>query len=356
MKPTQRFGLPSPRTVGEIALHALPVRLDRDVLYLWATFRLRYRPVKMALLLATLGALCWLWQWAGGEWGAPWLSRRVAMLQPGRVQTVLGRTATAVFSSLNFLSCVTIAILARSIRSLIKEGHIESILMTPRRIRPSALYYALATRYLPLAFVAVLVIYLDPAQTPFARMPFVAPAFGAPPAVPVVEPDHPLHQRLWSDYRRHRDAFDRMDAQYDRQLADPWTVRWPLVHELSILLFCPANLFMDLAISFWIFMRMRLTMPTTVAAIVVVGVVSPVLLMSIHEWILTQFAGAPVFQGLRSAQSVQHHRLIANSMHYFSTSILSVVAGWALLADLDARWLRRVRSATLDPVFIRQLD
>lgn len=359
--PRTLASMPRPGRLGPLALlgvafHSLPVRLRHDVAYLWATFRLRQRPLKMLLLLCILGGLCWVWQWAGYKWGQKWLDGYVGMLNPGAVQSVLRKTASALFSSLNFLSCVTIVIIARSLRRLAREGHLEALMMTPRLFRPSALFYALTTRYIPLAFVAILVIYVDPVQSPFNRFPFVAAQIPPPPPAPTVPATTPAGREAMRRYglalRRH----DQQSARYDEIYADPGVILWPACYELSIYLFCTTNLFLDLSISFWIFSRRRISLPTTVVAVVVVGLLSPILLMTINERVFTAAAESPSMQWLRDSVSRPFLSLAAASIHYTICSLVSVAAGWLLLFDLDRRWLRDLRDMRRDPVLLRTMD
>jgi hypothetical protein len=310
---------------------AMPIRLRRDVLYLWATFRLRYRPFKMLALILFLGLFCAVYQWAGIKYGEPRLLQIISAIRDVKLHRVLTFTSSAIFSSLNFLSCVGIVIMARSLRHLLKQGHIENLQLVPRRLRPSALFYAIATRYLPLAFVAILVIYLspEPRVNPFTRFPFIVP--GAQPAPPEMAP-----------------------------------LYWAALHQLSILLFCPANLFMDLAIAFWLFNRFRVSWPTTIGAVLIIGLVSPILLMyinnEIQEYVITGLNNnTGIFNTWSNSIGTGPYRYISFSdishvAHYTSTAFASVLLALLALGNLNFRWRRIEGSETKDPVLLKPLD
>ena len=379
---------------------ALPFGLSHDILYLWATFRLRRRPIKILTLLMTLGLLCFAWEWAGHLWVRPWLLQVLAPIRSFNIQrlinavplpllsflkvvlyfsiviaalwvafrlrsrairligwfvlllafytgwrwagyewflrmttvdlkTVFLWTSSAIFSSLNILSCLSIFVMAQTLRRLLKEGHMEMLLLVPARVRPSALFYATCLRYVPLAFVAILVLYLDPRPppdglSPFQRFPFVT----------------------------------------QRAPMDLGVVYWAEIRELSIFFFCPTNLFMDLALAYWLFSRWRVTYPATVAAVFVIGLVTPIVLMWVHEliriyvddqiWASTGLLSRIVRDSLARAPDPDTVRTIADSLHYFVTGLISAGIGFAALMDLDARWARILRSPTKDPVLIKQ--
>lgn len=307
---------------------ALPVGLNHDILYLWATFRLRHRPIKMLGLLVILGAACYVWEWIGQERIVPVLLQNLAVLPPGFMRETLMSTSRAIFSSLNILSCITICIMARTLRHLLKEGHMESLMLVPARIRPSSLFYAVSTRYAPLAFVAILVIYLDPKRSPFTHYPFQV----MPP-----------------------------------QMASPsmWPLYWAGLRELAVALYCTLNLYSDLAMSYWLLCRFRVTYPTTIWAVIVIGVLSPIGLMAVHEWIgeyvrTNIWRGTGIFGLFTTAAFVPQDpntvENIAGTIHYSVTGILSGISGYVALADLDGRWYRVLRSKRRDPVMIRPLD
>ena len=402
------------------ALLALPLGLRRDILYLWATVRLRSHPVKMLAGLTTLGVFCFAWQWAGAEyalqplyaalqpvqsiflnelyskispawrtglfwglvgaaavglyfigrfaWRAPrqavgvavgiaafvllwrWLSpfelRKLAMVE---LKLIFTQAAQAVFSSLNILSSISIFILAKTLRSLTRQNQLEALLMTPAPVRPSALFYALSTRYLPLALVAVMVIYLDPRDSPFKAYPFYIPPVGAmtapgpapgpapapPPGAPVVLPDLP---------------------------ASLGPLGWAAAREFSVIFFCMANLFMDLAIAYWLFSRRRPSYPVVLAAVVVIGFVTPVGLMWLHQ-LIHRWVGDQLLSGLGPVYwivmkfdvlpDIETERLIGDSAHYLLTGVGSLALAFVLLWDLEARWRRILRSPKRDPVLIR---
>lgn len=310
---------------------ALPIFLRRDMLYLWATFRLRYRPWKMLALIAILGVVCGLWQWAGVKYGSPRIQPLINPIQIVKVQMVLRQTAQAIFSSLNILSCIGIVIMARSLRHLLKQGHIEMLQLVPGRLRPSALYYAIATRYLPLAFVAILVIYIsrDVSVNPFLRFPFIATGPQPPPG-------------------------------------DMSAIFWAGMHQLSIWLFCPTNLFMDLAIAFWLFNRFRVSWPTTMIAVVAIGLISPIFLMHILTEVseyVREHINMRIGIFARIADSIppspiryETIRDIEHAAHYLLTSIISVVLGLLALGNLNDRWYRTEHSEKKDPVLLKPID
>lgn len=317
---------------------ALPIGLRRDILYLWATFRLRHRPVKMIAWIVTLGVVCAAINWAGLRWAMPRVQSLVGQINQSSlfqnewlrlVPNLLSRTTSAMFSSLNVLSFISILIMARTLRHLIRQQHLEMLQLVPGSFRPSALYYAVASRYFPLAFVAVLIIYLypSPAINPLHHAPFV--------------PMRPEVTSLWPLY-------------------------WASIRELSVLTFCPTNLFLDLAIAFWFFIRFRLTWTTVFAAAFFVSFVTPFFLMGIHEWIVdavTTEIRVPggVFQSISETipRGQMYSKTVYNfaaSVHYFATSILSVGLALLILGHLDSRWRRIVQSDTRDPVLIRAMD
>lgn len=301
--------------------------LRRDLLYLWATFRMRNRPLKMVGMLVSLGALCWMWQWAGTEWAEPYFRKYYAGLGPGFAQEVAKRTVRAIFSTLNFLSCVSIFIMGRTLRSILKEGHLEMLLLTPRHLYPSALFYAVCTRYLPLAFIAVLVIFIDPQGSPFLTKPFT----------------FPLRDPLPVDGR---------------------PLVWAGGHLLSILYFCPANLFMDLAMAYWWMSRWKVSYPTIGVAVLLIGVVSPVLLVSLYG-VVDQMVYARVIQegglladwarGSSGALASSTVRDMTASIRYTSIATVSIFLGLVALWNLDRRWNKAINSPQVDPIMLRPI-
>ena len=306
---------------------SLPVRLGRDSLYLWSTFRLRRRPFKMMVLIAFLGAFCWAWQWMGIEWATPRIDDGLDPLEDGFIKSVLTNTSRAVLSSLNLLSCIAILIMARSLRMLLKEGHLEALTLTPTPYRPSALFYAISTRYLPLALVAILVIYTHPTESPFDMQPFVLG--------PTDNPD----------------------------ILDSWVLYWAGIREESTLLFCVTNLFMDMALAYWLFSRWRITTASTIAAVVVIGLVTPILNMAAFEWVyeyvlekILLSEGIFDFFVRQFSMPIPHYTEfdMAWTSHYLPMSVISLLIGLMLLTDLEFRWYRILHSAVRDPVMIKQ--
>lgn len=303
------------------------MRLHGDLLYLWATFRMRHRPLKMLAMLVSLGALCWIWQWVGTEWAEPYFRRFYAGLGRGFGRQVAERTVRAIFSTLNFLSCVSILIMGRTLRSVLREGHLEMLLLTPRRLYPSALFYAVCARYLPLAFIAVLVIFIDPTGSPFLMKPFAFPV-GDP--LPV----------------------------------DGRPLVWAGGHLLAILYFCPANLFMDLSIAYWWVSRWKVSYPTIVVAMVLIGVVSPILLVSLYG-VVDQMVYERVIQegGLLADWARGSSGMLASStlgdmmatIRYGSIATVSILLGLFALWNLDRRWAKAINSPKVDPVMLRPI-
>lgn len=317
---------------------ALPIGLRGDILYLWATFRLRHRPLKMIGWIITLGAVCAAINWAGLRWARPQVMTLVGQINQSslfksgwlsHLPGLLSVTTTAMFSSLNVLSFISIIIMARTLRHLIRQQHLEMLQLVPGSFRPSALYYAVASRYIPLAFVAVLIIYLYPSPVinPMLHAPFV--------------PMRPEVISLWPLY-------------------------WASIRELSVLTFCPTNLFLDLAIAFWFFNQFRLTWTTVFAAAFFVSFVTPFFLMGIHEWIVdavTTEIRVPGGALQAVAETIPRDQMysktvynFAASVHYFATSILSVGLALLILGHLDSRWRRIVQSGTRDPILIKAMD
>gem|GEM_PF-4312481 len=312
---------------ARVSLGALPFGLRRDILYLWATFRLRNRPLKMCFFIVLLGGVIFAWQWIGRQWLEPRLLQAIAPIRYAQVKDILIRTAGAIFSATNILSCIAIFIMAWTLRRLLKEGHIENLLLAPRIVRPSSLYYALASRYLPLSLVALLIIYLDRDRSPFSLPPFNLPPEDASP--------------------------------------DLWNVYWAGFSQASIAFFAVTNLFMDMSLAYWIFVRWRVTYPTAAAAMIFVGLVTPIGLMWLYRAVDQR-----VTEGLRLSTGVYArineafalpppyytlHR-IAETFHYTAAGLVSVLIGLLVLWNLDARWFRMVRNVRVDPVLLKKID
>ncbi|MBI3735194.1 hypothetical protein HY256_01620 [Candidatus Sumerlaeota bacterium] len=290
------------------ALRIFPIGLREDVLYLWASFRLRRKPLKVMSWVAMLGLICYGISWAGTGWLYLPMSGWISQLQRGDLRDVLHATAGAIFSSLNILSCLSIIIIWLSMRKLMREGHLEALMLTPRRFRPSALHYAIATRYLPLAFLALLVEYLNPTRTPFRHYPF-----GGNFAEPL--PDGAL---LWAAYA-----------------------------QLSILIFCVTNLFADLTVGFWAFCRFSVSYLTLILALLFVGIAEPILLM----WLKQSLEASHPF--IFNINSMSYGDRL-NVLHYGWSSAISVAVTVVLLFDADLRWSRILRSRRRDPILLRR--
>lgn len=312
----------------------LPFRVGSDLLYRWSTLRIRRRPLKMFALIITLGAFCWFLQWAGINHVEPRIRRWMMPVTGGALQTSVLRSLGALFSSLNILSCSSIVIMGGTLRHLARDGHMDMLMLAPGRFRPSALYYGIAMRYMPLTLIVLLINFVDPRTTPFGRPPF---EFGNEP-VPLT------HLPLI----------------------------WAALHQAAITFFCPANLFMDLAIAYWLMVRFRPSYLVTAIAVMLVGFLSPVVLVGLYDSIdqevfrrarlgsglLAQWArgpaawpngqvlqnGGPFFYTIRDMQAF---------FHYGLTALASSTFGLFLLANLDSMWRKRQDSATEDPVLIR---
>lgn len=314
-------------------LGAGPFGLRSDLLYLWATFRLRYRPIKMLFIITALGLACAAWEYLGRQYITP---RLLVILNPIKVQrlhTVLASTAQAMFSSLNILSCISVFIIARTLRHLLKQGHLEMLQLVPARIRPSALFYAVSTRYVPLAFAAILVIYLDkdPRANPFKRPPFLP--LPSPQPAP----------------------------------GDMWPVYWAGVLEVTVYLFCVTNLYMDMVIGFWFFNRFRVSYPTIMVAVIVIGILEPIVLMYINDIVIDHIEREITLEqrGIFGdiARTIKPSQMsyitvqdVAISFHYFITSVLSGALGLLLLGNLDDRWDRMQLSEKKDPILLKPID
>lgn len=308
------------------AIPGFPIRLHGDLLYQWATLRLRRRPLKMALWILALGLFCWAWQWAGHRWFDARLRMWLIPVTGGLLQGIVLRTSGALFSALNMLSCVSIVIMAATLRHLVRDGCMDELTLVPRRFRPSALFYGIALRYLPLAFVVVLILFVEPKSTPFNGPPF---HFGNQ------EPPDSMLPLVWS-----------------------------AMHLLSIAFFCPANLFMDLALSYWLMVRFRPSHATTALAVVVIGLLSPMVLVSAYDLIDEQ-VHRQVMEGTRLMaywQATPHDyprpysyalRDMQGFFHYGLTGVVSIALALLALANLDSMWARMQRSPDVDPVLIR---
>jgi len=310
-----RFILNFVRTFLLAIPFAMPVGLRRDVLYMWASFRLRRRPIKTFLWVIAIGLLCWTGQYFGLKYGHGFLISLIRQMPATDFKQVLGGVASAIFSSLNILSCISIVVIFTTLKHLLVEGHFEMIVLTPNRIRPSALFYAVGTRYFPLTLMALLLIYLHPLRTPFQQFPFKA------------SPNP-------------NDEIELMQK--------PWVLYWPAIRELSLLLFCAFNVFMDLTFAFWMFVRFRVTYLTLAITEIIVGVLEPVgiiwcdLMIDRHSRFFNYMN--PYTRGS-----------ITGTRHYLGNAIASFFIAWFLLADLDARWKRRVLSGK-DPVLMKGVD
>jgi hypothetical protein len=120
---------------------------------------------------------------------------------------------------------------------------------------------------------------------------------------------------------------------------------------------------MDLALAYWLFSRIRLTFSALGLAVAIVGLVSPFLLMELlyRIWhaqrellpevqrIVEQYgAGAPLPDITRV--SADH---ILTTVHYGTAALGSGLIAWALLAELNLRWLRIQTSPDRDPILLR---
>lgn len=288
----------------------------------------------MFSLIVALGAFCWFLQWVGIHHLEPRIRGWLMPVTGSAMQLGFLRSLGALFSSLNILSCSSIVIMGGTLRHLARDGHMDMLMLTPGRFRPSALYYGLAMRYMPLTLVVLLINFADPRSSPFLRPPF---EFANEP-VPLT------HLPLV----------------------------WAGLHQAAITFFCPANLFMDLAIAYWLMVRFRPSYLVTALAVMIVGFFSPMILVSLYESIDREiFERARMGSGLLaqwvrgpavwpSGQTLQNAgpfyytiRDMQAFFHYALTGAASVALGLFMLANLDTMWRKRQDSRVEDPVLIR---
>jgi hypothetical protein len=182
-------------------------------------------------------------------------------------------------------------------------------------------------RYVPLAFVVLLILFLDPRTSPFRSPPFEFSPNAIPPST--------LHPLVWAG-----------------------------LHQAAIGFFCPVNVFMDLALAFWLMVRFRPSHLTIAVSVVVIGLISPLVLVSAYD-----FIDAEVFRRLRMndgwlalwLNGPDHPRPfysyairdMQGFFHYGITGLASLFLGLLALANLDAMWRRIQDSPDLDPILIR---
>jgi hypothetical protein len=315
-------------------LPGFPIRVRSDLLYRWSTLRIRRRPVKMFAMILTLGAFCWFAQWVGIHYLEPRIRGQMIPVTGGYVQGLLLRSLGALFSSLNILSCSSIVIMGGTLRHLAGAGHMEALMLAPGRFRPSALYYGLAMRYMPLTLIVLLINFADARTSPFTSPPF---EFANEP-VPIT----------------------------------PLPLLWAGLHQAAIIVFCPANLFMDLAIAYWLMIRFRPSYLVTAFAVLIVGFVSPLVLVSIYDTIdeeifrRARMGAGPLAEWVRGPVVWPSGQLQANAgpfiyalrdmqsfFHYSITAAGSVALGLLALANLDSVWRKQQDSTHKDPVLIR---
>ncbi len=287
-------------------INVLPFGLQGDILYLWASFRLRSRPLQVVVWVALLGLATYAISHYGQIYIVPSLINGASSIPWREARQVLLLAAGALFSSLNILATLSLVWIWRGLRRLDSEGHLESLQMVPVRLRPSPLFYAMATRYLPLSFMAILVEYLSPTRSPFRDYPFV---------------DYP----------------NPIPAE---------AIYWAAAQQVSILAYCTVNLMADLALGFWLFCRVSLSYSTLIFALVCVGVIEPVVVMTLQRWLDVRFTIPYSVYG-------EMYGLVATSRFYFSGAAISLVVWLILLGELERHWGRLLRSPRFDPILLR---
>jgi len=214
--------------------------------------------------------------------------------------------------------------MAHSVRTLANKSQLDLLQLIPAKLRPSSLFYALCFRYLPLAWVAVLIIYLDPVWSPFEHPPFKGGGNSAD--------------------------------------VGGGTIVWAGVHQLALILFCPANLFMDLAVSYWLLFRIRANVSVAMLGLVLMGLVSPIGLVWFYDGIDSWVADAlwrsdlglwPRIRGSVGFSNPWALNHIQSTFHYGLGALGCALVGFVALADLNFRWVRRQKSTKRDPEFVR---
>jgi hypothetical protein len=287
----------------------------------------------MLFWLAALGAICWIWDWAGLKYALPHVQTLIADPEiSGWMRNFLSNFAVASLSSLNFLSCVSIYFIAQTMRSLIRQGHLEQLTLVPGTFRPATFFYAMSSRFAPLALIAVIVLYLSD-ESPFHSPPF--------------------------DYS----ASAGVSAQeIERHMSTAWTLGWAGLRELGVVLFCFSNLFVDLAAAFWIFCVWRVSFAAMLTSIVAVGLGSPILIAWFYAWICEFVRGRLIeadgvfgwiiepYEGILPFYTEQDIQWFS---HYLAMSALSAGLAFFLLFLVNWRWWRIVRSPKKDPIFLK---
>ncbi len=110
---------------------------------------------------------------------------------------------------------------------------------------------------------------------------------------------------------------------------------------------------MDLAISYWIYCRWRVSATSIILTFVLIGVVEPVVWMWMQMRIGRWLQQTNYFQDIRNQNPYWVPGEIVNTGYYGLTAILSIFITWTLLADLDGRWHRITHSTKRDPIMIR---
>lgn len=329
--------------VGGAVWEVNPFIAPRDLLNRWGTYRLRRHPLHVLIRILGMGALVWIIYQAGHRWIQPKLVSTVQGISAGpMLKEILLRTATALFSSLNIISCLSVAAIWADLRHMARDGHLESLQVVPGRLSAPALYYGIATRYLPLALVALLFFFLDVKTSPFEREPFkdTTGSF-AIDAIPTTDPPY---QDL--------SAIDKLLALnltipvWDKLILDPWTIYWPFITIAAMLLFCIVNFFMDTVIGYWTFTRFRVSIASLAVAIMIVGGLTPVFFMTVNAVIQRRFS--PILN--TTPQSLDY---ILDTYYFLFSSAASLIIAIGLLTLTALQWRRLQSSATADPVLLR---
>lgn len=317
------------REIAGAAAEVNPFIASRDLLNRWGTYRLRRHPFQVLPRIAGLGGVVCLIYYVGGNWLTPPLVRMAATLTPfPMANEILERTAGALFSSLNIISCLSVAAIWGDLRRMAREEHLESLQVVPGRLSAPAVYYGVAVRYLPLALIAVLIFFLDQRASPFRRFPFGDEWLSVARSNPVY-PDDPYSISV-----------------EERMLLDRWTVYWPLISAALMLVFCVVNFWLDTIIGFAVFCRFKLSLGSLAAAVLIVGAVTPIFFMGAIMVIQRRFA--PVLN--TTPQSLKY---ILDTYYFLFGSAASAIVGFGLLVLTALRWRRLQSSGKEDPVLLR---
>jgi len=253
--------------------------------------------------LVVIGGFCWAGERAGRKYAYPFTLDLVRKMSASDFKQVLGGTAGAIFSSLNLLSCISILMMLLTLYRIRGQWDLNEGSNTKKGIPPSRLFIAIAKPYLVLAAVCLLFIYLDAKRSPFSYFPFK----------PSLNP------------------YD------DKEMTErPWVLYWAILKEFSIALFCAFNVLMDLAIAFWIFLRVRRAYVAIPLALFIIGLLEPVVIVW-DDFLIDRYA--PLFDYLNPYTRMN----IVDTGHYLGNVLASCLIAWLLLRNLNSRWRRLAR-------------